>query len=199
MAQEQTPQANSYAARCSKPIPWTTAILLFWPVAVFGATLDLWSKAAVFNWLPTLQPYSYVIFDGQTVPEYRYVLIDGFLQLIMRENQGAAFSIFHGWTFFLVAISCVAFVIVVGIFFSRKVTHKLVLLAMGCITGGIAGNLYDRMFNEGRVRDFIDVYAGDHHFPTFNVADSMLCIGVGLLILVNLTCGQKTDAPDTNA
>ncbi len=163
-----------------KPIPWKTAILLFWPVAIVGAVLDLWSKAAVFNWLPT-------------TPEWRHSIIDGFLQFILRENQGAAFSIFHGWTFFLVAISCIAFLIVVAIFFSRKVTHRLVLFALGCITGGIAGNLYDRLFNEGRVRDFIDVYVNDYHWPTFNVADSMLCIGVGLLIIVNLTCGQEKD------
>lgn len=173
------------------PIGWLTAILLFWPVAIFGAALDLWSKAAVFQWLPTQPIWRYLLIDGEPVPEYRYVVINGFLQFIRRENQGAAFSMFHGKTFFLVAISCLAFVAVLGIFFSRKVTHKLVLLAMGCITGGIIGNLYDRLFNEGRVRDFIDVFVGDWHWPTFNVADSMLCIGVGLLILINLKGGKK--------
>ncbi len=172
----------------SEHIPWKTAILLFWPVAIAGAALDLWSKAAVFNWLPTLEPYRWFIVEGKIdpVPDYRYVLIDGFLQFIMRENQGAAFSMFFGQRGFLVGISCVAFVVVMAVFFSRKVTHKLVLFALGCITGGIVGNLYDRMFNEGRVRDFIDVFVGDYHWPTFNVADSMLCIGVGLLIIVNL-------------
>ncbi len=156
----------------SVPVPWLTGALLFWPITLAGAAFDLWSKAAVFNWLNW---------------DERYSVINGFLQFIIRENDGAAFSAFQGWTKFLVAISCVALVVVVGIFFSHKVTSRLVLFAMGCITAGIIGNLYDRLFNEGRVRDFIDVYVGSHHWPTFNVADSLLCIGVGLLIISNLT------------
>lgn len=184
MTTENTPTTVLNRPLKPQPIPWLTAVLLFWPAAIGGAVLDLWSKTAVFNWLPTM-------------PQWRYPVIDGCLQLILRENQGAAFSIFHGKTFFLVAISCIAFLVVIGIFLSRKVTHRLVLFAMGCMTGGIVGNLYDRLFNEGRVRDFIDVYVGDYHWPTFNVADSLLCIGVGLLIIVNLTSGIKVkDDPE---
>lgn len=63
------------------------------------------------------------------------------------------------------------------------------MFSLGCITAGIIGNLYDRAFNGGCVRDFIDVLIPviDYHWPTFNVADSLLCIGVGLMILGNLT------------
>ena len=184
--QPENPLRNDSEKSAVKPVTPLIATLLFWPVALGGATLDLWSKWAVFNWLPTLTPYRYVIIDGKTVPEFRYVLIDGFLQFVLRENEGAAFSLFQGWTFFLVTISIVALVIVVGIFFSKKVHSRLILFALGCMTSGIIGNLYDRAFNAGRVRDFIDVYIGDYHWPTFNVADSMLCIGVGLLIIANL-------------
>jgi signal peptidase II len=46
--------------------------------------------------------------------------------------------------------------------------------------------LYDRLFNDGQVRDFIDVYYRSYHWHTFNVADSLLCIGVGLLIISTL-------------
>ena len=52
------------------------------------------------------------------------------------------------------------------------------------------------MFNNGAVRDFIDVFVGDYHWPTFNVADSMLCIGVGLLIIVNLKPDKKEELKD---
>lgn len=159
--------------RTANPVSWRTAALLFWPVAVIGAALDLWSKWAVFRWL------------GQTETQ-EYSLIDGFLQFILRENDGAAFSIFRGWTYFLVGISAVALVVVVGVFFFGKLRSRLMLFGLGCITAGIIGNLYDRAFNAGRVRDFIDVYVGSYHWPTFNVADSLLCIGVGLLIIANL-------------
>jgi hypothetical protein len=72
------PQSNADCSAATA-LPWLTATLLFWPIALVGAALDLWSKWAIFNWLPTLTPYRYVIIDGQTVPEFRYTLIDGFL------------------------------------------------------------------------------------------------------------------------
>jgi len=171
--QPQKPPHGDGRNQSAKPLAWPTAALLFWPMAVGGAALDLWSKWAVFQWL------------AQTETQ-QYLLIDGFLQFILRENDGAAFSMFRGWTYFLVGISAVALVVVIGVFFSGKIHSRLMLFALGCITGGIVGNLYDRAFNAGRVRDFIDVYVGSHHWPTFNVADSLLCIGVGLLIFANL-------------
>ena len=163
------PHVRDSSACAAKPIPWKKAFWLFWPVAIFGAVLDLWSKSAVFSMLCRTE-------TGE------YPIIDGFLKFIWRENAGAAFSAFHGWTAFLIGIAAMALVAVIAIFFSRKVTSKLALFALGCITAGIIGNLYDRIFNEGRVRDFIDVFVGAYHWPTFNVADSLLCIGVGILI-----------------
>jgi signal peptidase II len=190
MADEMTknsPQSNADSAAATA-LPWLMATLLFWPIAIAGSALDLWSKWAVFRWLPTLTPYRYVVIDGKTAPEFRYTLIDGFLYFILRENDGAAFSLFGGWTFMLVGISVVALLVVICIFFMRKIHSRLMLFSLGCITSGIIGNLYDRVFNEGRVRDFIDVLIPviDYPWPTFNVADSMLCIGVGLLIISNL-------------
>ncbi len=178
---------NSGQPACASaaPIPWLSAILLFWPAAILGAGLDIWSKYAVFDWLPK-------------TPEYRFVIIDGFLQFILRENAGAAFSAFQGWTKFLIAVAGIALAVVIGIFFSRKVTSRLVLFAMGCITAGIIGNFYDRLFNDGRVRDFIDVYVGAYHWPTFNVADSLLCIGVGLLIITNLRNAPEASSQSSN-
>ncbi|MHC5082873.1 MAG: signal peptidase II [Planctomycetota bacterium] len=169
-----------------EPMNWLTAALLFWPVTIIGAALDLWSKWAVFNWL-SIEKQDY------------YILIEGYVRFIARENEGAAFSIFSGWRYFLVSISGLAFVVMIVIFFSRKVHSKLVMFAMGCMTAGIIGNFYDRAFNEGRVRDFIDVLIPviDYTWPTFNVADSLLCIGVGILIITNLTAStdQTPDQP----
>jgi signal peptidase II len=176
MTDEQKQSQNSLPCETGSvgsPVPWLTATLFFWPVALGGAALDLWSKWAVFQWL------------AQTESQ-QYSLIDGFLRFILCINDGAAFSLFRGWKYFLIGISAVALVVVIGVFFFGKIRSRIMLFALGCITGGIIGNLYDRAFNDGCVRDFIDVYVGSYHWPTFNIADSMLCIGVGLLIIVNL-------------
>ena len=171
----QSPKPLNSDSDRPEPIPWMTATLLFWPVAVAGAALDIWSKLAVFSWL-------------QEIPSQQYVLIDGYVRFVLRENDGAAFSLFRGWTFMLVGISAAALLIVLFIFFTRKIHSRFMLFALGCITSGIIGNLYDRIFNDGRVRDFIDVLIPliNYPWPTFNVADSMLCIGTGLLIISNL-------------
>jgi signal peptidase II len=125
-----------------------------------------------------------------------YSIIDGLLKFILRVNDGAAFSLFRGQTFPLIAISVIALIVVVCIFFFGKLSSKLMLFALGCITGGIVGNLYDRAFNDGLVRDFIDVLIPviDYPWPTFNVADSMLCVGVGLLIIAMLRTPKEIDS-----
>jgi signal peptidase II len=178
------PQSNSDCSAAT--LSWLTATLLFWPIAIAGAALDLWSKWAVFKWL-------------EGIPDRQFILIDGSVRFILRENDGAAFSLFGGWTFLLVGISALALVVVICVFFMRKIHSRLMLFALGCMTGGIIGNLYDRAFNDGRVRDFIDVLIPviDYPWPTFNVADSMLCIGVGLLVISNLTSTacQTRDLP----
>ena len=67
---------------------------------------------------------------------------------------------------------------------------------------GITGNLYDRFFNDGMVRDFIDInlQINDYHWPTFNVADSLLCIGVGLYVISSFVQSfrkeERNDSPD---
>ena len=120
-------------------------------------------------------------------------MIDRFLRIIPRENEGAAFSMFSGWRVFLVSVSFIALLVMVVLFASRQITRKMVLFSLGCMTAGIIGNLYDRAFNSGRVRDFIDVLIPiiDYSWPTFNVADSLLCIGVGLLIISNLRAPKE--------
>jgi signal peptidase II len=186
MTQKDSHASDGTAALAGRPrrLPRLTEVILFWPAAIGGAALDLWSKKAVFDWL-------------FTTSRQEFILIDGFLRFILCENEGAAFSIFQGKTFFLILISIVALLVELVLFFSGRVQHKLMLFAMGCIGGGIVGNLYDRLFNEGRVRDFIDVFVGSHHWPTFNVADSLLCIGVGLIVISNLTSStdQTPDLP----
>ena len=137
--------------------------------------LDLWSKAAVFDWLSRRQ-------DGSVS------VIDGFFRFVAVENTGAAFGIATGRTHLLTAVSLIALAVIFVVFFFGKVKRKLVYAALGLFAAGVCGNLYDRIFNDGRVRDFIDVvYWPGRHWPAFNIADSMLCIGVGLMIISTFT------------
>jgi signal peptidase II len=146
-----------------------------------GLALDLWTKKAIFDWLQPMEAYS---------------LIDGFCRFIRAENNGAAFNLFAGKPFFLVLVSIIAIIGVFVVFISSGKLHKLVHISLGLFAAGVCGNLYDRLFNGGVVRDFIDVYKGQYHWPTFNVADSLLCIGVGLLIISTLFTEQPAQKRD---
>ena len=173
-AEENSTQPSlerAFLKRLSGALPDSKAHLIFWSLTLAGLALDLWSKSTVFNWL-------------EQKPGNSVSIIDGFLQLVMRTNSGAAFGIFAGKPYFLMVISIVALVLVFGVFlFFSGTSHRVVHVALGLFTAGICGNLYDRIFNGGLVRDFIDVYYRNYHWPAFNVADSLLCIGVGMLII----------------
>ena len=149
------------------------AHLIFWPLMSAGFALDLASKSAVFGWLQHRRG--------------SISIIDGFLQLVEAENTGAAFGIAAGQRCLLISASIIALIVVFAVFLFSGSERKLVHTALGLFAAGICGNLYDRIFNYGRVRDFIDVvYWPGRHWPAFNIADSMLCIAVGLLIISGL-------------
>jgi len=151
--------------------PALSAHLLFWSVVVLGTALDLWSKAAVFNWLK----------NGN---RDKYSIIEGFLELVRTENPGAAFGIAMGQRYLLVLISAAALVVILGVFISTGKRSKIFYISLGLFGAGVSGNLYDRLFNNGLVRDFIDVtYWPGRHWPAFNFADAMLCVAVGLLLI----------------
>ena len=156
--------------RSSGVLPDLKAHLIFWSIAIGGLLVDIWTKTAVFEWL------------GQR-PSQNFSIINGFLRFIMALNNGAAFSFLAGKTYLLTAVSVVALIVVFGIFLFSGTPYRSIHIALGLFTGGICGNLYDRIFNDGLVRDFIDVYIGNMHWPTFNVADILLCVGVGVMII----------------
>ncbi|MBN2589272.1 MAG: signal peptidase II [Sedimentisphaerales bacterium] len=149
---------------------------VFWPLAIAGLFFDLWTKHAVFKMLE---------------PDEAYVVINGFLELVIRENNGAAWSIFSGKTTLLIAVASIAMLAIIIFFIFSGKQPRIIHIAMGLFAGGVSGNLYDRIFNEGHVRDFVRVYYKGFEWPTFNVADSMLCIGVGLLIISTIFFTEK--------
>jgi len=119
----------------------------------------------------------------------QWIVIPGFFKFVHWENTGAAWSFFQDQNNLLAAVSILA---LLGLFFWRRhfyVHVPMGRLALGLIFGGIAGNLFDRLHYH-QVIDFLRFYVDRHSgqeigFPAFNVADSAICVGVGLLILVS--------------
>jgi signal peptidase II len=113
-------------------------------------------------------------------------IISNFLNFAYAENTGVAFSQLndHGdagrWG--LSVVAGVAAVLVLYYFWRVPRTNDRLLGALALLLAGIVGNLTDRA-RLGFVIDFIDVQFGSWHYPTFNVADSAICIGAGLLII----------------
>lgn len=117
-------------------------------------------------------------------------VIDGFFYLVHVGNTGAAWSMFSGRSGFLAAL---AFLTLGAIYLWRHTLSlkiRFVQTAFGLLCGGIAGNLVDRLLH-GHVIDFLDFHFGSYVYPTFNVADSAICVGVGLYLIWSL----KTPEP----
>ena len=111
------------------------------------------------------------------------VVVEGFFKLVHYGNTGAAWSIFSGNNFWLAIFSVVALVF---LWVFRKhfgVEDPLGQLALGLILGGVSGNLIDRVVHH-HVVDFLQFYI-PFSFPAFNVADSGICGGVGLMFLLS--------------
>ena len=170
----------TFLRRCNLGLPDLTAHLIFWPLALVGLGVDLWSKSVIFDWLAKK-------------PGNRVSVIDGVLRLMAALNDGAAFGIAAEQHRLLVGISAAALVVIVAVFLFGSGGRRIVQVALGLFAAGICGNLWDRIFNGGLVRDFIDVtYWPGRHWPTFNVADSLLCIGVGLLLIATVFTGRQS-------
>jgi signal peptidase II len=116
------------------------------------------------------------------------VALAGFFNLVLVFNKGAAFSFLAGapgWqTPLFVAVAVVA-IIVVSVLLVRSPGDRLVCAGLALILGGALGNLIDRL-RYGRVVDFLDFHFAGWHWPAFNVADSAITIGAGLLIFESL-------------
>ena len=168
---------RAFLERLLLTLPDSKAQLTFWSLAVVGLALDLWTKKVVFDWLEHRDNVS---------------IINGFLQLTRALNNGAAFGLLPGRPYLLVAVSVVALIAIIAVFLFSRSRQRLVHIALGLFTAGVCGNLYDRIFNGGFVRDFIDVvYWPGKHWPAFNIADSLLCVGVGLLLISTFFTGQS--------
>jgi signal peptidase II len=116
-----------------------------------------------------------------------YTVIPGFFDIVHTQNTGIAFGLFANstseWrTAILIALSGAALLLVAGMLWSSNRMDRLSVAGLALILGGAMGNVFDRIV-WGRVTDFLELYVGNLHWPTFNVADSAIVIGSGLLLV----------------
>ena len=119
-------------------------------------------------------------------------IIDGFFNLVYVRNDGAAWNILSGQGVILILISVSVLMLLFVYrrsFLQEQLSHRIFL---GLLVGGIAGNLVDRI-RFGWVTDFLDFQFGSYHYPSFNVADSAICIAIGLYVLTNLFTPKSKD------
>ncbi|TDJ66982.1 MAG: signal peptidase II [Planctomycetota bacterium] len=154
-------------------------------------SVDLYSKAAIFEWLG---PIENTLPSGCHGGHHRYLLVGNWFALMLNVNYGAAFGQLDGIPYVLVCGRVLAVILLTWLVFRAPFGHRLYLTSLVLILGGALGNLYDNLFQPiqarpgapfGPVRDFIDVYFEFRrwHFPTFNVGDSCITVGAVLLLL----------------
>ncbi|MED3823164.1 signal peptidase II [Priestia flexa] len=122
---------------------------------------------------------------GESIP-----VIDNFLYITSHRNRGAAWGILQGqmWFFYVITI-----IVVIGlIVYIRKINKadKWLGVALGLMLGGAIGNFIDRVFRQ-EVVDFVNTYIFTYDFPIFNVADSALAVGVGIMFILTLFEGKQ--------
>ena len=108
-------------------------------------------------------------------------VVRNFFYLVHVGNTGAAWSMFSGQSVFLALLAVAT---LAGIFFWRNalgLRDRGAQISFGLLCGGIAGNVIDRL-RYGHVIDFLDLHFGSYIYPTFNVADSGICVGVILYL-----------------
>ena len=113
--------------------------------------------------------------------KFPVVVIKNFFVLDKVTNEGAAFSLFSGYVFVLVLIS-IFVLYYVNKSIINDIRSKTGILGVSMLIGGILGNLFDRVFY-GKVIDFLSFNIFGYMFPVFNLADTFICVGVGLLII----------------
>jgi signal peptidase II len=117
-------------------------------------------------------------------------IIPGFCNLVHVTNSGAAFSMLANvdspWRhYFFLGVGGLAMVGITVAYWKLRQVCRYYVLALALIAGGAAGNLIDRI-RFGAVIDFLDLYVGRYHWPAFNVADSAICVGALLFLVINI-------------
>lgn len=152
-------------------------------LALAVLALDQWTKWLVER---TLAPHS------------SHEIVPGLFHLSHVRNTGVAFGLFatrdNGLaTAGLALLGLAALAFVSWIFWRSPPSESRLLTALSLVLGGAVGNLVDRLAS-GAVTDFLGVYLGSYRWPDFNVADSAICVGLGLMVLDSFLARPEPDA-----
>jgi len=155
----------------------------YWVLLIFFfgiLSLDQWTKSLIVQKLLLYQ---------------KIEVIQGFFNIIHVRNSGGAFGIFGGekggfGSILFIVVSLIAIGVILFLFIRIKEEEKTLALSFSLILSGAVGNLIDRL-RYGEVIDFLDFYLSSTHWPAFNIADSAICIGIGLMALELLKHDQK--------
>jgi signal peptidase II len=161
-----------------------TARATYLLIALIVVLLDRWTKHIV----------------AQRIALYSHIqIIPGFFRLTHTENTGAAFSLFADstapWkTGLLIGFSVIALLVVSVLLWKNNHAHIVTGIGLSLIMGGAVGNLWDRLAR-GRVVDFLLFYVKRYQWPVFNLADSAIVVGAGLLVLEILFARSHIQEP----
>ncbi len=123
---------------------------------------------------------------GDIVP-----VIPGFFGLVQVHNTGAAFGMMKDGNVFFTVLASVALIVLVWMAWNNRPSDRLSRVAVAVLAAGVAGNLLDRLIH-GFVVDFLHfVLPWYGVWPSFNVADSCICVAAGLFILASFRDGKK--------
>jgi len=155
----------------------------YWILLIFCfgiLLLDQWTKYIIVQKLLLYQ---------------RVEVIQGLFNIIHVRNTGGAFGIFGGkrggmGSILFVVVSLIAIGAIVFLFVKTRENEKTLALSFSLILSGALGNLIDRL-HYGEVVDFLDFHVAAYHWPAFNVADSAICVGIGLMALEVLRRDRK--------
>ncbi len=154
--------------------------MVYFGLAILGCTADLVSKELIFRW------------RGLPRPSNEWWIIEGFFGIETSVNRGALFGMGAGYSWVFASLSVVAMLgIFVWLFVFQAARDRWLNVALGMVTGGILGNLYDRLglwdstglapdFQHG-VRDWILFRYQQYTWPNFNIADMLLVTGAIML------------------
>ncbi len=150
-------------------------------IATCGLALDLWTKWVAFKKLAGPRPHEVTV-----LPHVLY--------FSTTLNPGGVFGLGPGHPALFILVSLLALIFITYVFVFSNAAQRILHVALGLILAGALGNLYDRAFNGGQVRDFILLLPRFWPFD-FNIADTMLCIGVPLLMLCWTFQKQPAEQP----